>query len=156
MDPSALYNSYNLSVAWDHPGNSTAIHSRVYFYSCPSEPIEPGKENFTNYLMVTGPGTFYDHERGAITLLSNIRDGTSSTIGVVQSCRKVHWASPDDLVVDVKKPLNLADFKNAHSGGFQAMMLDGSVRFIKSPTPESRIRTLHSIAGGEETHERSY
>ena len=132
------------------------IHSRVSFYSCPSEPIEPGKENFTNYLMVTGPGTFYDPERGAITLLSNIRDGTSSTIGVVHSKRKFLWASPDDLVVDVKKPLNLANFKNPHSGGFQAMFLDGSIRFIKLSTPESRIRTLLSIAGDEVIPQGSY
>jgi prepilin-type processing-associated H-X9-DG protein len=156
MDPSALYNSFNFSVAWNHPGNSTAINSRVYVYSCPSEPIEPGKENFTNFLMVTGPGTFYDPERGAITLLSNIRDGTSSTISVVQSSRKVHWAAPDDLVVDVKKPLNLADFKNPHTGGFQALFLDGSIRFIKLSTPESRIRTLLSIAGDEEIPQGSY
>ena len=122
----------------------------------PSEPIESGKENFTNFLMVTGPGTFYDHERGAITHLSNIRDGTSSTISVVQSSRKVHWASPDDLVVDVKKPLNLTDFKNPHSGGFQAMFLDGSIRFIKLSTPESRIRAPLSIAGGEEIPQESY
>ena len=156
IDPSALYNSYNLSVAWDHPSNSTTINTRVSFYSCPSEPIEPGKENFTHFLMVTGPGTFYDPERGAITLLSNIRDGTASTISVVQSSRKVHWASPDDLVVDVKKPLNLADFKNPHPGGFQAMFLDGSIRFIKLSTPESRIRALLSIAGDEEIPQGSY
>jgi hypothetical protein len=96
----------------------------MYVYSCPSETIEPGKENFTSFLMMTGPGTFYDPQRSAITLMSDIRDGTSSTIGVVQSSREVHWASPDDLVVDVKKPLNRADFKNPHSGGFQAMILD--------------------------------
>ena len=156
IDPSPLYNSYNFSVAWDHPGNSTAINSRVYVYSCPSEPIVPGKENFTNFLMVTGPGTFYDHERSAITLSSNIRDRTSSTISVVQSSRKVHWASPDDLVVDVKKPLNLTDFKNPHPEGFQAMFLDGSIRFIKLSTPESRIRALLSIAGGEEIPRESY
>ena len=88
--------------------------------------------------------------------MTDIRDGTSWTIGVVQSSRRVHWASPDDLMVIVKKPLNWADFKNAHSGGFQAMMLDSSVRFIKSQTPESRIRTLLSIAGDEETEDRSY
>jgi hypothetical protein len=156
IDTSALYNSYNFSVAWDHPGNSTAINSRVYVYSCPSEPIEPGKENFTNFLMVTGPGSFYDPERGAITLLNNVRDGTSSTIGIVQSSRRVHWAAPDDLVVNVKKPLNLADFKNPHSGGFQAMFLDGTVRFIKLSTPESRIRSLLSIAGDEDIPHGSY
>jgi len=156
METSALYNSYNFSVAWDHPSNSTAINSRVYVYSCPSDPIEPGKENFTSFLMVTGPGTFYDRERGAITLSSHIRDGASSTIGVVHSSRQVHWASPDDLVVDVKQPLNLADFKNPHPGGFQAMFVDGSIRFIKLLTPESRIRTLLSIAGDEEIPQGSY
>ncbi|MDR3639591.1 MAG: DUF1559 domain-containing protein [Isosphaeraceae bacterium] len=156
MDPSATYNSYNFSVAWDHPMNSTTIHSRIYVYSCPSEPVEPGKENFTNYLMVTGPGTFYDPERGAITAMSNIRDGLSSTIGVVESSRKVHWASPEDLVVDKKKPLSQADFKNAHSGGFEAMFLDGSVRFIKLSTPENRIRALFSIAGDEQVPQGSY
>jgi hypothetical protein len=155
-DPSMLYNSFNLSVAWDHPSNSTAINTRVSYYSCPSEPIEPGKENFTNFLMVTGPGTFYDPERGAITLLSNVRDGTASTISVVHSSRKVHWASPEDLVVDVKKPLNLADFKNPHPGGFLAMFLDGSIRFIKLSTPESRIRALFSIAGNDEIPQGSY
>jgi hypothetical protein len=60
------------------------------------------------------------------------------------------------LVVDVKKPLNLADFKNAHSGGIQAMFLDGSIGFIKLSTPESRIRTLLSIAGDEEIPQGSY
>jgi prepilin-type processing-associated H-X9-DG protein len=156
IDPSALYNSYNMSVAWDHPANSTTLNTRVYVYSCPSEPIEPGKENFTNFLMVTGPGTFFDPERSAITLMSKIRDGTGSTISVIQSSRKVPWASPDDLVVDVKKPLNLADFKNPHSGGFQAMFVDGSVRFIKLSTPESRIRALLSIAGDEEIPQGGY
>jgi prepilin-type processing-associated H-X9-DG protein len=156
FDSSLLYNSYNLSVAWDHPSNATAISSRMYVYSCPSDAIEPGKENFTSYLMVTGSGTFYDPQRGAITLWSNIRDGTSSTIAVVHSTRQVHWASPADLVVDVREPLNLADFKSSHSGGFQAMFLDGSVKFIKLSTPESRIRALLSIAGNEEVSQGSY
>jgi hypothetical protein len=156
MDTSALYNSYNRSLGWDHPSNSTSISAQKYIYSCPSEPVEPGKENFTSYLMVTGPGTFYDPERGAITLLSDIRDGTASTIGLVHSSRRVHWASPDDLVVDVKKPLSLADLKSPHSGGFQAMFLDGSIRFIKLSTPEARIRALLSIASDEEIPQGSY
>ena len=55
----------------------------------------------------------------------------------------------------MKKQLNLADFKNPHSGGFQAMFLDGSIRFIKSQTPANRIRTLLSIAGDEEIQEEA-
>jgi prepilin-type processing-associated H-X9-DG protein len=50
----------------------------------------------------------------------------------------------------------MADFKNPHSGGFQAMFLDGSVRFIKLSTPESRIRSLLSIVGDEDIPHGSY
>ena len=67
MDTSSTYNSYNFSVTWVHPSNSTAINRRMYVYSCPSEPLEPGKENFTSFLMVTGPATFYDPGRSAVT-----------------------------------------------------------------------------------------
>ena len=51
-----------------------------------------------------------------------------------------------ELLDEREKPLNLADFKNPRSGGFQAMFHDVSIRFIKLSTPESRIRAMLSIA----------
>jgi prepilin-type processing-associated H-X9-DG protein len=152
MEQISVYNAYNFDVAWDHPSNTTAINSRITTYLCPSESAEPGEELFTNYLMVTGPGTVFDPQRAAITRLSDIKDGTSNTVGVVQSSRKVHWASPDDLVVDAKnpsQPLPLDQLKNPHPGGFQGLFLDGSVRFLKSSLDPVTLRSLFTIAGGE-------
>jgi prepilin-type processing-associated H-X9-DG protein len=88
--------------------------------------------------------------------MTDVLKGTSSTIAVVHSNHKVPWAAPADLVIDVKKPLNLGALKSPHSGDVQTMFLDGSVRIIRSTTPESRIRSLLSIAGDEQISEGSY
>jgi prepilin-type processing-associated H-X9-DG protein len=154
MEASPTYNNYNFWVAWDHASNATVINTKVSVYLCPSETSKPGEEMFTNYLMVTGPGTFFDAERAPITRIADIRDGLRSTIGVVQASRKVHWAAPDDLVVDPGQPLNMQQFKTPHPGGFQALFLDGSVRFVKDSVAQTTLRALLTVAGGEQPLEK--
>jgi prepilin-type processing-associated H-X9-DG protein len=148
MEQQELYNKFKLDEPWDSPNNKPLIAEMPNVFACPSNPPQPGS-GLTTYKVFTGEGTLLDPVNP--TGIAQVTDGTSNTIMVVESGEGVPWTKPDDLPFPApgKAGDKLLGAKSNHSGGFNALMADGSVRFIKSTINAIVWRALITRAGGE-------
>jgi hypothetical protein len=140
-----LYQQFKLDEPWDSEHNIKLSKIRVKVYLDPRAPQESLEKGLTHYRLFYGNGAMFDLVRG--TTFAQVTDGTSNTFMVVEAAEGVPWTKPDDLEYDPKKPL--PKFGNFTSGGFTALMGDGSVRFISNKTPEKALRALITANGGE-------
>jgi hypothetical protein len=81
--------------------------------------------------------------------ITDILDGSSNTIMVVESDDEhaVIWTKPDDLEIDLKKPL--AGLGKRAPGAFLFLFADGSVHFVRETVAPKTLANLFTIAGGE-------
>jgi RNA polymerase sigma factor (sigma-70 family) len=143
IEQDALYKQFKLDEAWDSPHNKELIAQMPRIYAPLSEADR--KKNTTFYQVFVGNGTLFD---GSVGLrLSDIPDGTSNTIAVVEGGKAVTWTKPDDLHYSADKPLPKLGglFKN----GFHILLADGSVRFAKSKVNEKKMRLAITRNDGE-------
>jgi prepilin-type processing-associated H-X9-DG protein len=144
-----LYNKFKLDEPWDSPNNKPLIAEMPNIYTCPSNPA--GKEQgMTTYKVFVGPGTLL--KPGKLTSIAEITDGTSNTVAVVESGTGVIWTKPEDLPFAEGRnapPIRAMGASSNHPGGFNALMADGSVRFIKQTVSPQVFKALITKAGGE-------
>ena len=148
IEQEPLYRKFKLDEPWDSPNNKELIQYMPTTYACPSKiPGEPGK---TSYQVFSGPGALFGP--GQPAGMATVFDGTSNTLMVVEAAREVTWTRPDDLPFDTApnfRPAPLFGAGSKHPGGFNALMGDGSVRFIKTSINPQVLRALITKAGGE-------
>jgi prepilin-type processing-associated H-X9-DG protein len=145
LEQQALYNQFKLDEPWDSPNNKPLIARMPPIYAVPS--ARPTKEpGMTYYQVFVGNGAGFEHQRQGIHLAA-IPDGTSNTLMAVEAADPVVWTKPDDLAFDPAKPL--PKLGGHFPGGFNALFMDGSVRFIRSTIPEATLKALITRAGGE-------
>ena len=150
VEQQKLYESIDLSKPWNDPANAEAFKTVVPVYQCPSAQSEPG---MTTYLAVIGDNTGL---RPAKSLkLEEVTDGTGSTLAVVDVTAKhaVHWMSPHDADLVLLLGLPAEEDNLQHSSGYQALLLDGSVRFLSINTQESIIRALVTATANDKVGE---
>lgn len=72
--------------------------------------------------------------------MSEITDGTSNTIGVIEAGPPVPWTKPADFIIDARKPLPkfVGPFANARNVG----MLDGSAYTLRPNLDEKVLKNL--------------
>jgi hypothetical protein len=87
-----------------------------------------------------GPQTIFFKNEG--TRLSEITDGTSATIAVVEVApeRAVEWTKPADWEVNMQNPLD--GVQRTDREGFAAARCDGSVAFYRNDTDAATWRAL--------------
>jgi RNA polymerase sigma factor (sigma-70 family) len=138
-----LYEKFNLDEPWDSEHNKRLLPLMPKIYALPGVAAEGG--NTTHYRVFVGPDAGFLIKKGR--RMADITDGLSNTWMVVEARESVPWTKPDELHSDRNKPLpRLGNFFN---GGFNAVFMDGSVRFSRKPPPEQTIRALITPAGGE-------
>jgi hypothetical protein len=93
MEQSGLYGSYNMAEPWDGPNNRKLFDQRPNIFHCPSRDCG---QSLASYVAIVGQGTAFP---GPSTVkLSDIRDGTSETILLVEvSNVDIPWTEPRDL-----------------------------------------------------------
>jgi prepilin-type processing-associated H-X9-DG protein len=142
LEQQPLYSQFDLTKPWDSPENIELSQSRLQVFADPSSTSPPG---FTDYLFVTGTQTIF--EAGKTTKFSDIIDGTSNTIMVVEvKSSGVSWAEPGkDLDLSMVKALPQGN----HPGGNIVGFADGSVRFVSKNVTPANIHALATKNGGE-------
>jgi serine/threonine-protein kinase len=144
IEQDALYQKFHLDEPWDSEHNKKLLDSKVAVYRSPASKAKPG---MTNYLTVRGKDTAFPG-KDSIKIM-DITDGTSNTIMVVEAddSKAVPWTKPDDLGYDEKNPA--AGLGGLYSGGFNAVLCDGSARFLPSSIDVQTLRRLFNIHDGE-------
>lgn len=138
----ALYKQFHLDEAWDSPHNKALISKMPAAFACPSHGLPPG---MTNYRVPVGAETIFDPAKA--TKLTDVLDGTSNTLLMVESTEPVEWTKPEDITYNKNDPTAMTGSR--HPGGFNVLFTDGSVRFIKTGFDLELLRGLFSKSGGE-------
>lgn len=132
IEQQQLYQQFDLNQPWDHPTNKKLIAKMPAIYMVPGS---DAKEGETNYRVFVGPNTMFGERMGV--RLAEVTDGTSNTFMVVEARESTIWTKPDDLPFDGKNLPKLG----VTGDGFNVLIADGSVRFVRPTVPEDVIRT---------------
>jgi len=153
IEQAPLYNEFKLDEPWDSPHNKALIPKMPKIFAIPGAKTDPGK---TFYRAFSGAGTAFSTQNQGETGVSirDITDGTSNTLGVVEAKEAVIWTKPDSEIPfdagQMPPPAALVNGLGGHfPGGFNVMMLDGSIRFVKSTINPMTLRALITRSGGE-------
>ncbi len=145
INQQGLYNRFKLDEPWDSPHNKALLKEIPPTYLCPSRAaVEPFT---TTYQVFTGNGALFERDR--TTKIADVTDGLPNTLMVVEAKQAVPWTKPDDLPFDPAAAPSLLGAGSSHPGGFNALLADGSVRFIKTSIVPIFFRALITRAGGE-------
>ncbi|WP_439622176.1 DUF1559 family PulG-like putative transporter [Gemmata sp.] len=118
-----LYNQFKLGEPWDSEHNKKLIEKMPKVYVSPGVPTEPGQ---TYFKLLVGPGTAYDPTKPAPSVIMN--DGSSNTIMIVEGGGPVTWTKPDDITIDLSKPL--PDLSLAGDRTVNVAMFDANQRVL--------------------------
>ena len=153
IEQDKLYKILNHNVAWDDPANLKILEGAEMpkVFEHPGRPAPKGHTYFRIFsLPKNAKGTdrpfFKEGEKGP--RFSEVTDGLSNTLMVVEAEEAVPWYKPDVLAYDGKLPVPGLGAKGADN--FLAVMGDGSVQaFRPSKLGEKTLRALITINGGE-------
>jgi len=142
MEHMDLYRAFDAKQSWDSPKNRVPGNIHLEVFRCPSDPGATAGPAETNYVRIVGKDTVGGMPNEAVKL-SDITDGPANTIMVVEvSGLHIPWAEPRDVTVKEFTELIAKGRASHHSGGFQAVMADGSVHFISYGIGPKTLRAL--------------
>jgi prepilin-type N-terminal cleavage/methylation domain-containing protein/prepilin-type processing-associated H-X9-DG protein len=184
LEQRALFDGLNFSFPYNKAVNSSAGHTVLTVYLCPSEPRKslwnraPGDAfDFADadYGGMYGPRglsspTFTNNPpAGAMIFnqvisLAQITDGASQTIAVGEDPEAINaiWISGHNIF-DQSAPINARPFTefgeeltSQHPGGVNVLFADGSVHFLKNSTANTPLAALCTRNLGEVISADSY
>jgi hypothetical protein len=140
LEQQNLYQQFKLNESWDSEHNKKLIAMMPRVYAAPVG----ATDGQTYYRSFTGQGAIMPPPAGNWKPgqpfrglpLSNITDGTSNTLMVVEAAEPVIWTKPDELPFTPGKPPKVGG--GVFAEGFHAVLCDGSVRFLKSSNFDAR------------------
>jgi hypothetical protein len=153
LEQNGLFNEFKLDEPWDSPHNKSLIERMPITYSVPGAAAAPGH---TFYRGFSGAHALFDPRAKNGVSLPQVTDGTSNTIGIIEAKEAVPWTKPDAEIpfdASAQKPEQLQELISTlghhFPGGFNAVFLDGSVRFIKVTINPQVLKALITRDAGE-------
>ena len=141
LEQQKLYDEFKLDEPWDSAHNKPLIDKMPAVFACPTR-MNP-KPGMTQYRGFNGEKGFFEDPDG--TTIASMTDGTSNTIAVGEFKEAVIWTKPDDAKTDDPG----AFFGSEHPGGFNVLLGDGAVRFLKYSIDKVILKALVTRNGGE-------
>ncbi|QEG23054.1 DUF1559 family PulG-like putative transporter [Mariniblastus fucicola] len=128
-----LYNQFNLDEAWDSPNNLPLVSQIPHDYQ--NANVDDGK---TVLLGLDGAGTVFDSTLPRGVTYSQIGDGTSNTILIVEAdaSEAVEWSRPVDLNFETADPLRGIGTLNG-DGRFNALLANSIQVSLATDQPDS-------------------
>ncbi|MEX0939598.1 MAG: M56 family metallopeptidase [Pirellulales bacterium] len=142
LEQRALYEQYRFDQPWDSEANRRVLAQMPDVYRSPFD--EPTSTN-SGYFAIVGPETMFDGDTG--TEASEVRDGLSNTLLLVDAKRSIPWTKPEDIPYDNQQPL--PGLGGWIEEGFAGAIVDGSVRVYPKEMEEQTLRALITKAGRE-------
>jgi hypothetical protein len=133
-----LYRQFRIDQPWDSPHNRALIEKMPDLYKDPGSQAD-GQQK-TRYQVPVGQSTIFPGRK--TVRLSEIRDGTSNTILLVQVTKEhaVVWTKPEDWALDPNAPTK--GIAGDQSGWFHVVMADGSLRSLPTTVDLEQLRCL--------------
>ncbi len=140
MEQAALYQQFHLDEPWDSEHNIKLVERMPAVFSHPSF---AGPRGHTVYLAPFYEGTVWSSDKPRF---QDITDGLARTIAFfeVDDAHAVPWTKPDDLDLD-----NLDLLDCFRPMGSNAVIFDGSIRFLSKDIDELALEALVTSSGGE-------
>ena len=119
----ALYEQFHLDEAWDSPHNLPLLSKMPEVFRSRGLAADATS---TGFQFISGPGA-YDSRVDRSLSMNEITDGTSNTIGIIETAPElaVAWTKPDDFPFNPADPF--AGLRSVMSDYVLAVMFDGSV-----------------------------
>ncbi len=160
LDESKLWEAYRKDQPWDSPANKAVLAKMPAVYRLPGD-RRPGF--LTGYVAVqdaTDGGQGRAAWIGETPLgIRDMRDGTVNTALAVESPvaagRAIPWTKPEDVTVDLSKPVPPAVFlgpataPGAAGAKLLILFVDGSVRTFDANLDPNTLRAMLTRNGGE-------
>ena len=145
VEEQELYKAFHLDEPWDSEHNKALIPRMPKVFACPSNPATPG---MTRYKVFVGKGALFDNP-GQPTGFRDITDGLANTLAVVETNAPVPWTKPEDIDFSPQNTQKFFGAFSMHPGGFNALMCDGSVRFLRLSISPAVFKTLITRSGND-------
>lgn len=144
-DAKKLYSQFHLDEPWDSPANKPLSEKIPSVFSPHDADADPFSSPDTLWQVFDGGTTIFANAQGMP--FSDIHDGLSNTILLVESNTAVPWTKPADLSFDALSP-------TTHQGldvqrGFRVVMADGSVRKVPPSFPIDKLKEFITRKGNE-------
>lgn len=143
IEEQALYNQYKFDEPWDSENNKKVAATIPAVYRSPTA---TNGANCTSYVALThADGIFNTVPAAKGVKLTQIKDGTSNTIAIVEANAEIPWTKPEDLALVDGQPLPPLGMPGAAS--FTVAFCDGSVQQLTTKLTDE-FRKLITMGDG--------
>jgi hypothetical protein len=135
LDQKHLFDEYRMNEPWDSPHNKLVLRQMPDLFR---SPFDNPASKASGYYVIVGPRAVFDGAPGV--KISDILDGASNTLLIVEAKRDVPWTKPEDISFDPEQALpELGGFVK---GQFVAAMADGSARMYDAKQSQRQLKWL--------------
>jgi hypothetical protein len=150
-----LYSRFNMNEPWDGPNNKQLLEQMPRVYAHPAATAESIQQGLTHYQVFVSspqdkPRSMFPKAPSRLKF-TDIKDGLSNTIMIVEAADPVPWTKPEDIDFSPTSPiLSKVGGHYKFIKGFQAVFADGSVRHFQfDQIQEQTLRAAITANGGE-------
>ena len=145
IEQSVLYESIRLDEPWDSEYNRQFHDVNIFAFQCPSHPNTSFGANCC-YSVIVGEHTVFP---GAESVkISQIVDGTSNTLMIVERKNPVCWMDPnseltlDEILAQGGPNKGAGGLGSNHTGGINVALCDASVTFVSDTINFETLKNL--------------
>jgi hypothetical protein len=145
-----LYTMYNFNEPWDGPNNSRLLTMMPKVYELPGVSAPPGHTYYQVFVSSpsANPHALFSTDPNDRVRITQVMDGTSNTLMIVEAATAVPWTKPDDVAFDPNGPP--PPIGKHYNGGCNAATADGKVHFLPGTIAPATLRALITRDGGED------